>query len=216
MSEVTPEQMAVYTEALLKHTKVLDQPVTEIVIFKLKQPHSDETTRDFETRILANAATGEGVRRMSWGYSLDDSSTMIWQIDWARIQDHWTFWQTPAFLPVIRGISDLFEAGRPLVRHYHFKPAGMLHEEVQLISVWDQGAPGQAEADVLAGLGHSPDGSGDSKSAKGAYAVDMQGQTWYCAAFGFATEEEARASSVTRRGESHLVKLKVFDGAVSA
>ncbi|KXJ91616.1 hypothetical protein Micbo1qcDRAFT_233064 [Microdochium bolleyi] len=204
MSEGTAAQMAAYTEVLLKHTTVLDEPVTEIVIFKLKQPHTQETTHDFETRILLNSAAGKGVLRTSWGYSLDDPSTLIWQIDWERIQDHWDFWQSERFTPVMQGISDLFVPGRPLVRHFRFAPVGMLHDDFQLISVWDHGQPGASEADVLAELGHS------SGSAKGAYAVDMQEETWYCAAVGFATEEEARASKVTGRGESHLVKFKVL------
>lgn len=207
--------MAAYTEVLLKNTKVLDEPVTEIVIFKLKQPHTDQTAQQFETQILANAARGKGVRRTSWGYALDDACTLVWQLDWARIQDHWDFWQTPDFGPVMAGISELFVPGRPLVRHYRFDPAGMLREPVQLVSVWDQGALGKKEQDVLAELGYSQQ-QGRVRSAKGAYAVDMQEETWYCAMFGFASEDEARASGITQHGESHIVKFKDFDGIDTA
>lgn len=42
----------------------------------------------------------------------------VWLLDWEKIQDHWDFWKTQSFPPVMVGISKLFEAGRPLVRHY--------------------------------------------------------------------------------------------------
>lgn len=66
-------------------------------------------------------------------------TTFLIMFDWRRIQDHWDFWQTPNFSPVISCISRCFEPGRPLVRHFRFEPAGMPSDDVVKVMVWDQG-----------------------------------------------------------------------------
>jgi hypothetical protein len=204
----TSAQMAAYAEVLRTHTSALDKCVTEITIFKLKDPRSNATTTEFEEQILANTVKGKGIKRMAWGYSLDDPKTLVWMLDWAKIQDHWDFWQTPEFGPVMRSISNLFVEGRPLVRHYDFQPPGMLDQEILHVIVWDEGAPGKAEDDLRATVAPASDHGVIAKASKSAYAVDMDETTWCCTLLGFEDEAAARAAKVTPRGEAHVCRMK--------
>jgi hypothetical protein len=67
---------------------------------------------------------------------------MVWMLDWDRIQDHWDFWQTPGFGPVMNTISKLFVPGRPFVRYYDFGEPGMVENKWIRLFVWDEGWKG--------------------------------------------------------------------------
>jgi hypothetical protein len=63
--------------------------------------------------------------------------------DWRRMQDHWAFWHTLAFVPVITTIQEVFVLGQPLVRHYKLGSGpGMSRQERQRVIVWDAAADG--------------------------------------------------------------------------
>ena len=197
--------MKAYETALLEHKSALDIPVTEVVIFKLLNDRTDETTVSIERDFVANSIKAEGVKRISWGYSVDDPRTVILMFDWRKIQDHWAFWQTDYFPPVLGCIERLFEPGRPLVRHYEFDPVGMLDQEYVRVLVWDeQGGSLNSSADVMEGVG------GNSSIRKGGFAVDLDEMTWFCALLGYESEETASKDPVTFKGETHVVKLKFF------
>lgn len=121
--------MKAYTQVLLQHTSALDVLVIEVVIFKLREPRNENTTNQIQKNFLMNATRGKGVNRIVWGYSMDDPNMVIIMFDWQKIQDHWEFWQTDLFPPVMQCISTLFEAGRPLIRHYKFDPPGTLNSK---------------------------------------------------------------------------------------
>ncbi|KAF2180149.1 hypothetical protein K469DRAFT_693596 [Zopfia rhizophila CBS 207.26] len=144
----TAEQMAAYTALMREYKPAQDRPVTEIAIFKLKEPQSPSTLSYFETQIIHNTIPGKGIKRQAWGFSLSDPHSFVWMLDWEKIQDHWDFWQTPAFGPVIAGIEKLFVPGRPLVRHYEFKPAGMLGKSVQRVFIWNEEEEDKKEGDM--------------------------------------------------------------------
>ncbi|KAH8901733.1 hypothetical protein GQ53DRAFT_631399 [Thozetella sp. PMI_491] len=207
----TAAQMASLTEVLRKHSSALDKPVTEIAIFKLKEMHTDATTAEFEKNIIANTFKGTGIKRMAWGYSLSDPKTLVWMLDWVKIQDHWDFWQTPEFGPVISTITNLFIEGRPLVRHYDFRPPGMLDQEFLHIRVWDEGESNKTDEEIRATLAATDNDFGGYKAEKGAYAVDMGEMNWYCTLTGYEDEDMARAAKLTPRGETHLLQLKYYN-----
>jgi hypothetical protein len=198
----TAEQMAAYAAALREYLPAQDKPVTEIAIFKLLAPQSASTLAYFEQQIIANTRSGVGIKRQSYGFSTTDLRTFIWMIDWVKIQDHWNFWQTPEFEPVMACIEELFEVGRPLVRHYAFEPMEMLPQVLQRVVVWnDDGqslVPGMIENQCRA------------VAKKDAYAVDMGETTWHCAVIGYESEANAAAEEqIEQEGvESHVVRLK--------
>lgn len=205
----TAEQMAAYTQLLKTYLPAQDKPVTEISVFELKYVQSPEILRDFEERIVASARGGKGMKRMAWGPSLTDQKKLVWMLDWEKIQDHWDFWQKPAFKPVIEGITDLFVEGRPLVRHYEFDPPGMLDQEYQRILIWNQENRDVTAEDVLKCNGAKM--ASTSIASNGAYAVDMGEDTWWCSVFGYAGEAEAWKDSVLDKGEAGIFKLKFSD-----
>lgn len=201
------EEMKAYTESLRHHTPSLDIPLTEIVVFKLIEHPTEETTALIERDFVGAATGGEGIRRIGWGYSLDDPRTFIIMFDWRKIQDHWDFWQTPAFGPVIACITKCFEPGRPLVRHYKFDPPGMLKEEFVQVLVWDEGA--ERSADEIARKVESKSNSWVSRKA--GFAMDLGEMTWCSVLLGYRTEAAARADEIGQKGETHLAKLKYND-----
>jgi hypothetical protein len=205
----TAEQMSAYTQLLKTYLPAQDKEVTEVAVFKLKNEQSPEILRDFENRIVASSSRGKGIKRMAWGFSRTDPRTMVWMLDWEKIQDHWDFWQTPAFGSVIQGITDLFVEGRPLVRHYEFSPPGMLNQEYQRIIIWDQENRDTAPEEILK---HNAEAqSSTSKASKGAYAVDMNENTWWCTTFGYNSEAEANQDGVPDKGEAGIFKLRFSD-----
>lgn len=200
----TAEQMAAYTAVLSQYLPAQDKPVTEIAIFKLLEPQSASTLAYFEQEIIANTRTGIGIKRQAYGFSSTDPKTLIWMLDWEKIQDHWDFWQTPAFPSVMACISKLFEAGRPLVRHYEFKPMEMLPQKLQRVAVWNDE---RGESGV-----HISEGPSRAVAKKDAFAVDMQETKWRCIVMGYESESDAAedAHNITAKEgvESHLVQLK--------
>ncbi|EUC47348.1 hypothetical protein COCMIDRAFT_3607 [Bipolaris oryzae ATCC 44560] len=203
------ERMAAHTQLLKTYLPAQDKPITEVAIFELKHPQSPETLRNFEQRIIANCQDGKGIKRMAWGFSLTDEKKLVWMLDWDKIQDHWDFWQTPAFTPVIQAIEDLFVEGRPLVRHYEFDPPGMLNQEYQRVLIWNQENRDIAAEQVLKSNG--PTTTSTSIASNGAYAVDMDEDTWWCSNFGYTSEAEVRKDSVQDKGEAGIFKLKFSD-----
>lgn len=201
----TADEMRAYEQVLLQHTSALDVPVTEVVIFKLREDRSEATLKRIKTEFLMNAARGKGVNRTAWGCSMDDPSTVVVMFDWQKIQDHWAFWQTDLFPPVIQCISSVFEEGRPLVRHYKFDPPGMLDTRYVRVLVWDEGVERQPEEMVSAVTNRNQSWI----QRKGAFAVDMNEMTWYCELQGFSTETDARASGTEPKKETHLIELEV-------
>ncbi|EAU29278.1 predicted protein [Aspergillus terreus NIH2624] len=201
----TVDQLKAYEQVLLQHTSALDVPVTEVVIFKLRGDRSEATLNQIKTDFLMNAARGKGVNRTAWGCSLDDPSTVIVMFDWQRIQDHWAFWGTDLFPPVMQCISTVFEEGRPLVRHYKFDPPGMLDTRYVRVLVWDEGVERRPEEMVSAVSNQNQTWI----QRKGAFAVDMNEMTWYCELQGFSSEADARASRTVPRGETHLIELEL-------
>ncbi|KAK2808994.1 hypothetical protein FQN50_004268 [Emmonsiellopsis sp. PD_5] len=209
----TAADMKGYEQMLLQHTppSSLDTPVTEIVIFKLAQDPTPQTRAAIEQDFIANSSKGEGVNRTAWGYSLDDPRTVVIMFDWRKIQDHWTFWQTPAFEPVIKCIETVFEPGRPLVRHYKFDPVGMVGEEYVQVMVWDEGQ-GQEERGKEEMEGKVKSKGQNWSSRKGGFAVDINEMTWYCTLLGYSSEAAAREDGIEAKGASHLVKLTYVPG----
>jgi hypothetical protein len=125
----TAEDMKHVENMLRGHVSEMGYPVTEIALFKLAKDSDSDTAAKIERDFVKFAAMGEGVRRVGWGYSLTAPDTFVIMFSWRKIEDHWAFWQTEAFTPVINCISMCFKPGRPLVRHYKFEPSGMLSEE---------------------------------------------------------------------------------------
>ncbi|KAI4594949.1 hypothetical protein KJ359_007472 [Pestalotiopsis sp. 9143b] len=121
----TSEEMAAYTQRLLAYTPAQNKPVTEIAVFKLNPKFAadhDAAAAEFESQVIEQAAPGKpfakGIRRVSW--------------------DHWEFWQTPGFPPIINTISKLFIPGRPLVRHYDFGGQGMIETTWVRLFIWEK------------------------------------------------------------------------------
>ncbi|KAK2793978.1 hypothetical protein FQN52_000310 [Onygenales sp. PD_12] len=209
----TAAKMKGYEQMLLQHTppSSLNIPVTEIVIFKLAHDRTPQTTAAIEQDFLANSAKGEGVNRTAWGYSLDDPRTVVIMFDWRKIQDHWAFWQTPAFEPVIKCIETVFEPGRPLVRHYKLDPVGMAGDEYVQVMVWDEDQ-GQEERGKEEMEGKVKSKGQNWSSRNGGFAVDMNETTWYCALLGYPSEAAAREDGIEAKGASHLVKFTHIPG----
>lgn len=203
----TAEQMAAYAASLSHYLPAQDKPVTEVVIFRLKDSQSAATLTDFEQEIILNTRSGAGVKRQAYGFSLTDSKTFIWMLDWEKIQDHWDFWQTPAFPPVIACIKRLFEEGRPLVRHYDFAPMGMLLQELQRVIVW------QSETVDLST--HVLRGTSRAIANKAGNAVDMQETAWRCILMGYKCDQDADSEGFVDQEhvEAHLVRLKFVSKA---
>lgn len=201
----TVDEMKAYEQVLLQHTSALDVPVTEVVIFKLRKGRDEATLNQIKEQFLKNAARGNGVNRTAWGFSTDDPRTVVAMFDWQKIQDHWAFWQTDLFPPVIQCISTVFEPGRPLVRHYKFDPPGMLDTKYVQVLVWDEGVERRPEEMVSTVTRQKQTWI----QRKGAFAVDMNETTWYCELQGFSSEADARASGTVPRGETHLVELEL-------
>ena len=195
--------MAQYTKVLLEHTKHQGVPVTEVIVFKLKEPFTKKIGQQFQTQIFDNGNKGKGITRAAWGNSLSDPGTLIWMIDWAKIEDHWEFWQTEHFLPVISGINELFVEGRPLVRHYKFEPPGLLSSKFVRVMIWDEKGKTVAE-EVL----YEKDFDSGYTELKGAFAIDMQEETWFCTLLGYKGLEEAKESIKFNATENHLVRLQ--------
>lgn len=200
----TAQEMQAYADYLSQHTISLNIPVTEIAILKLIPTANDETKAILKRDFIDATTHGEGIRRFSWGYSLDDPLTLILMYDWRMIQDHWAFWQTPAFERVSYAISTCLQPGRPLVRHYKFEPPEMLpHQFVQLLA-WNEGEEKSAEETI---------GKVESKGknwldSRVGYAVDMNEMTWCSVLLGYNSEADARADQMKPRGETHLIKLE--------
>lgn len=123
-------------------------------------------------------------------------------LDWEKIQDHWDFWQTPAFAPVIACIDKIFVPGRPLVRHYEFKPQGMLRQNVQKVFVWNDESRAEKVETLMRTKSHE-------SARKDAYAVDMHEASWRCVIYGYDDEDAAsKDETVEWEGlEAHVVKL---------
>ncbi|KAF4626772.1 hypothetical protein G7Y89_g11384 [Cudoniella acicularis] len=204
MAPGAQDEMAKYTEILRAHTSQQGIPVTELIVFKLKEPATDATTSVFESKIFANANKAKGLLKAAWGNSLSDPRTLIWMMNWDKIESHWEFWQTDDFLPVMEGISDLFVEGRPLVRHYRFDPTGFLESEWMRVIVFDQGTKCDAEK-----LLNEKTSAVGCKARKGGFAIDMGEDTWFCAMVTYDNKEQAEWYTVgSLEGvENHLVKL---------
>ncbi|USP79332.1 hypothetical protein yc1106_06606 [Curvularia clavata] len=202
----TNEQMANYAAVLSQYKPAQDKALTEVAIFKLKEVQSAATLEYFESQIIQNTAAGKGIIRQSYGFSLSDPHTLIWMLDWEKIQDHWDFWQTPAFAPVIACIDKIFVSGRPLVRHYDFQPPGMLKQRIQKVFVWNDESEA-SKAETLLGK------NTNASAKKDAYAVDMQETSWRCVVFGYENEEaSSKENIVDWEGlEAHLVKLEFIE-----
>ncbi|KAI1339108.1 hypothetical protein F5Y15DRAFT_94116 [Xylariaceae sp. FL0016] len=212
----TADEMAAYTQRLLAHTSAHNKPVTEIAIFKLNPAYATDhaaATAEFESQILSQTAPGKpyakGILRTSWGFSMHDPTTLVWMLDWEKIQDHWEFWQTPGFGPVISAITKLFVPGRPLVRHYDFGEQGMLGTPWVRVFVWDEKKEG-VKPEEACGRVLGPGVSKSETIKRQAYAVDVDEMTWYCLLLGYEDENDAAAQEVLPdfQGEDHTVRLK--------
>ncbi|KIX10717.1 uncharacterized protein Z518_01801 [Rhinocladiella mackenziei CBS 650.93] len=208
----TAADMKQLENMLRGHVSAMGYPVTEIVLFKLAKERDSETTAMIERDFVKPSSMGEGVRRVGWGYSLTAPDTFVIMFSWRKIEDHWAFWQTEAFNPVINCIATCFERGRPLVRHYKVVPPGMLSEEYVRLFVWDEGADRSADdiKDKVASKARN------YKSSKAGFAVDMGETTWCSVLLGYDSEESAKSDEVTPQLETHLLKLQYIDGADTA
>ncbi|KAH6682148.1 hypothetical protein F5X68DRAFT_242754 [Plectosphaerella plurivora] len=198
------EQMAGYGVHLHANTPAESKgkPVTEIAIFKLKTEYAQDhaaALSEFKEHMVTNCTPGvphaKGIRRIAWGFAVDDPGMFVWVLDWDKIECHWDFWLAPGFPPVMATITKIFEPGRPLVRHYDFGGAGSLDKELEFvrIMVWDDGEEGKREGKAKA-LGN---GKGKAADSREGYAVDIDETTAWCSMLGYKTEEDARAAEVT-------------------
>lgn len=213
MAEI--QQMAGYAAHLYANTPTESKgkAVTEIAIFKLKSSYEHDhaaVAAEFESRIAANCKPGaphaKGIRRIGWGFSVDDPASFVWMLDWDKIEDHWDFWLAPGFPPVISAINELFEPGRPLVRHFDFGGLGSLGVKLQFvrIMVWDDGDEGKRE-------GKTPAlGNGEGVDSREGYAVDLDESTWWCSMLGYESQDEAMSARVNpgKEAVSHIYRLK--------
>lgn len=199
----TSDQMAGYAAHLNANTPASSKgkPVTEIAIFNLQSPYDldhEAAASEFESQIVEHCQPGapyaKGIRKIAWGFSVDDPKAFVWLLDWHRIEDHWDFWLTPGFPPVIETITKLFTPGRPLVRHFDFGRAGMLDKKVSVarIAVWDDGTQGKASGRAVSLL-QTNSGAIDGR---GGYAVDLDEGTWWSTLLGFDTESDATRAEV--------------------
>jgi hypothetical protein len=216
----TLEQMAGYAAHLNANTPVQSKgkPVSEICIFKLKPEHIQDHASaavEFERQVVANCKPGlaqcKGIRRIGWGFSVDDPEFFVYMVDWDRIEDHWDFWLDAGFPPVIAAINKLFVPGRPLVRHYDFGGAGTLNRELAYVRiiVWDNGEVAEREDQGLAGesaRSHAID-------SRQGYAVDLGEATWWCSMLGYETATCALTDEVKggKDAVSHVFKCQYLD-----
>lgn len=211
--------MAAYTQRLLAYTPAQNKPVTEIAVFKLNPEFAadhEAAAAEFESQIIERTAPGKpfakGIRRVSWGSSKNNPETFVWMLDWEKIQDHWEFWQTPGFPPVINTINKLFIPGRPLVRHYDFGGRGLIEASWVRLFVWDEKkddtAAEAARAKVLknGALEATP-------LRRQGYAVDVDETTWYCLLHGYTDERRAAEEEVQEDfvGEDYVLELKYLN-----
>ncbi|GKT45201.1 uncharacterized protein ColSpa_05382 [Colletotrichum spaethianum] len=214
------EQMAGYRDYLLAETPPasLGKPVTEICLFKLLPTYARDHTAaeaEFCSQIVANTTPGKpyakGIRALTWGFSEADPATFFWTLDWDKIENHWDFWLTPSFSPVIAAINKLFEPGRPLVRHFDFDGAKTPSRTLSVarFMIWDDGTEGVTEGRARA-LGNS---KGMAREVLEGYAVDVNEQTWWCSLLLYESLEEAADDHVKSGdgAESHIVRLRRQD-----
>lgn len=200
------EQMKGYENALRQQITALGEPVTEIALFRLLADATPTALESIQRDFVDNSAAGDGVRCVAWGPSLDDPRVVILMWDWRRIEDHWAFWQTARFPPVMACIERWFEPGRPLVRHYRFDPPGMPRRPYVRVLLWDHG-----EAATAAEITRKVAGAGTGASErKAAFAVDPGELTWCTVLSGYEDEAQARADELEAAHvqEAHLVKLE--------
>jgi hypothetical protein len=216
MADGSVDQMRVYRDQLLAHTPAESKgkPCTEVCIFKLKPEYASDhatTLSIFESEYAPNADPSKpwskGIRRIGWGISVDDPSSMVFTVDWDAIEYHWDFWLSEGFPPLMAAISKLFESGRPLVRHYNFGGKGTPPAELPFlrIAVWDDGDAREGNVSkssnaALAGTDNVREG----------YAIDMQETTWWCSLLAFASESEALETKIQtgRDAVSHVYKVR--------
>jgi hypothetical protein len=212
----TAEQMAAYTTRLRSHIIAQNKPVTEICVFKLQPRFSQDHSAAialFESQIVANTTPGgvysRGIRKIAYGFSVGEPGTFVWMLDWEKIQDHWDLWQSAGFPPVMSAITELFAAGRPLVRHYDFGEDGMLDRRfgIARVLVWDDTEAGKAEGRAKALRNAN---STKATQVREAYAVDVDEMTWWCSLLGYESEADCRADNVKSGAgaEHHIVKLQ--------
>lgn len=204
----TAEQMKQFEMMLRGHPSAMGYPVTEIAVFKLVKERTEELTSVIERDFVKPSAAGEGVRRVGWGFSQNAPDTFVIMFDWRKIEDHWAFWQTEAFNPVINCISTCFQRGRPLVRHYKFDPPAMLSEEYVRLFVWDEGSE-KSPQEIMDKVAV---GAKNYRSSHAGFAVDMGEMTWCSVLLGYPNEEAAESDEITPQFATHLLKLQYIDG----
>ncbi|KAK6219345.1 hypothetical protein LQW54_002333 [Pestalotiopsis sp. IQ-011] len=202
--------MAAYTQRLLAYTPAQNKPVTEIAIFKLNTEFAadhDAAAMEFESQIIEQAAPGKpfakGIRRER------PDSTCVWMLDWEKIQDHWEFWQTPGFPPIINAINKLFIPGRPLVRHYDFGGQGMIETTWVRLFIWDEKMD-DAAAEVALSKVLKNDAIETAPARRQGYAVYVVETTWCCPLIGYKDERRAVEEEIQQdfSGEDHVLDLK--------
>jgi hypothetical protein len=216
----TVEQMAGYAAHLNANTAIESKgkPVSEICIFKLKPEYIQDHAgagAEFESQVIANCKPGlahsKGIRRVGWGFSVDDPEFCVYIVDWDKIEDHWDFWLDAGFPPVMAAIEKLFVPGRPLVRHYNFGGAGSLGEELAYVRiiVWDNGEEGKREDQALA----RENANSNAVDFRQGYAVDLGEATWWCSMLGYKTKTDAFADEVKEGKDavSHVYKCQYID-----
>lgn len=214
------DQMAGYAAHLNANTPSSSKgrPVTEIAIFTLQAPYDEDHTAardEFVSQIVTNCRPGapyaKGIRKIAWGFDPTDPKAFIWMLDWTRIEDHWDFWLTPGFPPVMAAISKLFTPGRPLVRHYDFGEQGMLGKSAKFakLAVWDDGQEGKAQ-EQASKISTTDNGDLDRREA---YAVDLDEDTWWATMVAYQSEGDAKEAEVKGKEGAvvHNIKLE-YDG----
>ncbi|KAH7019647.1 hypothetical protein EDB80DRAFT_701248 [Ilyonectria destructans] len=212
------EQMTAYAEQLDARTdeNSKNKRVTEICIFKLLPKFANDhaaVTAEFDSNVATHCKPGSpyarGIRKIAWGFSPDDPAVFVWMLDWDKIQDHWEFWKTQGFPPVMAAIAKLFQPGRPLVRHYGFGDEGMLESEITVarVMVWDDTEEGKQKQRARE-LGNSK--GKKARHVREGYAVDVDETSWWCSLLGYETEADARADVVHSGdgNESYIVHLE--------
>lgn len=130
-------------------------------------------------------------------------------LDWEKIQDHWEFWQTPGFPPVINTINKLFIPGRPLVRHYDFGCRGMVEASWMRLFISDKKKDDTTTEMALSKILKNDTPEITSVRRQG-YAVDVDETTWYCLLLGYQDKRSAAKEEVQDdfSGEDHVLELK--------
>jgi quinol monooxygenase YgiN len=204
------QAMKAHEDNLRSQVTALDVPVTEVVIFKLLTDATEEALNAIRKDFLHNAATANGLIRLSWDQSLDDPKSIVMFFDWRRIQDHWDFWQQPEFEAVFACITKWFEPGAPIVHHYAFDTPGMIDTECVRVLIWDNDV-----ASLPADLIEQVCGKDDrSEQVRAGSAVDPEEATRCCVLLGYHSEETAKAHRFTRKEHTHLVKPEFINCSV--